>query len=100
MSIKVARRSDAAVISVQGPLFAGNRQELKQVVLDALDQGNHTVLIDFSDTGYIDSSGLGVLISLSKKIRERGAELRLANLNADLRTLFERTKLDALFSLE
>jgi anti-sigma B factor antagonist len=100
MSIKLARRSDAAVISVQGPLFAGNRQELKQVVLDALDQGNRTVLIDFSDTGYIDSSGLGVLISLSKKIRERGAELRLANLNADLRTLFGRTKLDALFSLE
>jgi anti-sigma B factor antagonist len=100
MSINVARRSDAAVISVHGPLFAGNRQELKQVVLDALDQGNRTVLIDFADTGYIDSSGLGVLISLSKKIRERGAELRLANLNGDLRTLFERTKLDALFQLE
>ena len=85
---------------MHGPLFAGNRQELKQVVLDALDQGNRTVLIDFTDTGYIDSSGLGVLISLSKKIRERGAELRLTNLNGDLRTLFERTKLDALFQLD
>ena len=100
MSIEVTRGSDVAVIAVHGPLFAGNRQELKQVVLEALDQGHHTVLIDFTDTGYIDSSGLGVLISLSKKIRERGAELRLANLNGDLRTLFERTKLDALFQLE
>jgi len=100
MSIKLVRRGDAVEVSVHGPLFAGNRQELKQIVLDALDQGNRTVLIDFTDTGYIDSSGLGVLISLSKKIRERGAELRLTNLNGDLRTLFERTKLDALFQLD
>ena len=56
-------------------------------------------LIDFSQTGYIDSSGLGVLVSLSKKIREQGGELRLANLNDDLQTLFELTKLDTLFQI-
>ncbi len=38
-----------------------------------------------------------MLVSLSKKIREQGGELRLANLNEDLRTLFELTKLDTLF---
>jgi anti-sigma B factor antagonist len=55
--------------------------------------------VDFAGTGYIDSSGLGVLVSLSKKIREQGGELRLANLNDDLRTLFELTKLDSLFHI-
>jgi anti-sigma B factor antagonist len=40
-----------------------------------------------------------VLVSLSKKIREQGGELRLANLNEDLRTLFELTKLDTLFHI-
>ena len=53
----------------------------------------------FSNTGYIDSSGLGVLVSLSKKIRESGGELRLASLNDDLKTLFELTKLDTLFQI-
>jgi anti-sigma B factor antagonist len=38
-------------------------------------------------------------VSLSKKIREQGGELRLANLNEDLRTLFELTKLDTLFNI-
>ncbi len=56
-------------------------------------------MIDFANTGYIDSSGLGVLVSLSKKIREQGGELRLAALNEDLRTLFELTKLDTLFKI-
>jgi anti-sigma B factor antagonist len=38
-------------------------------------------------------------VSLSKKIREQGGELRLADLNEDLRTLFELTKLDTLFQI-
>jgi anti-sigma B factor antagonist len=74
-------------------------QELKQKVLDELERGERKFLIDFSQTGYIDSSGLGVLVSLSKKIREQGGELRLANLNDDLKTLFELTKLDTLFQI-
>ena len=42
---------------------------------------------------------VGVLVSLSKKIRESGGALRLAGLNEDLRTLFELTKLDTLFQI-
>ena len=57
------------------------------------------LLIDFSRTGYIDSSGLGALVSISKKIREAGGELRLSGLNDDLRSLFELTKLDTLFAI-
>jgi anti-sigma B factor antagonist len=68
-------------------------------VLDELESGERKFLIDFANTGYIDSSGLGVLVSLSKKIREQSGELRLANLNEDLRTLFELTKLDTLFNI-
>src|SRR5438445_4628351 len=86
-------KSGVVIVGVEGQLIVGNRQELKQKVLDALEEGSRKFVIDFSKTGYIDSSGLGVLVSLSKKIREQGGELRLAGLNADLQTLFELTKL-------
>ena len=87
------------VIEVDGQLIVGNRQELKQRVLDALEAGDRKFLIDFTKTGFIDSSGLGVLVSLSKKIRDEGGDLRLAGLNEDLKTLFELTKLDTLFAI-
>ena len=87
------------VVEVDGQLIVGNRQELKQKVLDALEAGDKKFLIDFSKTGYIDSSGLGVLVSLSKKIRDEGGDLRVAGLNDDLKTLFELTKLDTLFAI-
>ena len=99
MSFTTGKRGDTVIVGVEGQLIVGNRQELKQLVLDQVEQGERKFLIDFSETGYIDSSGLGVLVSLSKKIRERGGEIRLANLNDELRTLFELTKLDTLFRL-
>lgn len=99
MSFAIEKQGDIVVLDVEGQLIVGNRQELKQKVLDELEKGERRFLIDFSKTGYIDSSGLGVLVSLSKKIREHGGELRLANLNDDLKTLFELTKLDTLFQI-
>lgn len=87
------------VVEVDGQLIVGNRQELKQKVMDALEAGERKFLIDFTRTGYIDSSGLGVLVSLSKKVRDEGGDLRLAGLNEDLKTLFELTKLDTLFAI-
>jgi anti-sigma B factor antagonist len=99
MSFAMTREGETLVVDVGGQLIVGNRQELKQRVLDELERGERRFLIDFAQTGYIDSSGLGVLVSLSKKIREQGGELRLANLNEDLKTLFELTKLDTLFQI-
>jgi anti-sigma B factor antagonist len=99
MGFEVTKQDDVTILDVEGQLIVGNRQELKQKVLEELESGERRFLIDFERTGYIDSSGLGVLVSLSKKIREQGGELRLANLNEDLRTLFELTKLDTLFQI-
>ena len=99
MSFAIDKQGDIVLVDVEGQLIVGNRQELKQKVLDELERGERKFLIDFSQTGYIDSSGLGVLVSLSKNTRALGGELRLANLNDDLKPLFELTKLDPLFQI-
>jgi anti-sigma B factor antagonist len=99
MGFQVEKINGVLVVDVEGQLIVGNRQELKQKVLEELDNGERKFVVDFEKTGYIDSSGLGVLVSLSKKVREQGGELRLANLNEDLKTLFELTKLDTLFHI-
>jgi anti-sigma B factor antagonist len=99
MSFTTKKQDGVVIMEIEGQLIVGNRQELKQKMLDELEKGGKKFLIDFAKTGYIDSSGLGVLVSLSKKIREQGGDLRLANLNDDLKTLFELTKLDTLFQI-
>jgi anti-sigma B factor antagonist len=100
MSISLERSGDQLEVDVRGQLVTKNRHELTQAVLSELERGARRVRIDFAETGYIDSSGLGMLVSLSKRLRERGGELRLANLNRDLKTLFELTGLDTLFRVD
>jgi anti-sigma B factor antagonist len=99
MSFTLDRNDRVLLVEVNGQLVVTNRQEFKQAILDAVEQGAQTVVIDFTRSGYIDSSGLGALVSLSKRIRDAGGDLRLAGLNDDLRTLFELTRLDQLFPL-
>lgn len=91
--------NNVTVVRVEGQLIVANRHELKQIVQDALDQGARRLVFDFTPTAYIDSSGLGALVSMSKRVRQAGGDLRLAGLNEDLRSLFELTKLDTLFAI-
>ena len=100
MSFGVSRDDGGVtVVRVEGQLIVGNRQELKDLIAAALDAGERKFLIDFASAGYIDSSGLGALVGLSRRVREAGGELRLSGLNEDLRSLFELTKLDTLFAI-
>lgn len=100
MAVTIEKHGKTVVVGVVGQLVVANRHELRQAVLDELDRGERRFRFDLRQTGYIDSSGLGVLISLQKRIRERNGELRLTNLSDDLKMLFELTKLDGLFDLD
>jgi anti-sigma B factor antagonist len=87
------------VIHVEGQLVITNRAELKDRLQDRLAAGDRRFVLDFSGTPYIDSSGLGALVTIAKRVREEGGDIRLAGLNDDLRQLFELTKLDTLFAI-
>jgi anti-sigma B factor antagonist len=99
MGFSKTQNDGVSILKVEGQLIVGNRQELKGLVQEGLDRGERKFVIDCTQTGYIDSSGLGALVSLSRKVREQGGELRIAGLNEDLRALFELTKLDTLFHI-
>jgi anti-sigma B factor antagonist len=92
------REQDDDVIVLHAPpvLIAANRLELKDRVSHEVEHGGRRFLIDFSETRYIDSSGLGLLVMLTKHVGKFGGELRLAHLNEDLRTLLALSKLDTI----
>lgn len=99
MSFKISDQDGITLVEVDGELTVGNRERFKQVVLERVEAGDRKFLMDFGESSYIDSTGLGALVSLSRKIREAGGQMRLTGLNEDLRTLFELTKLDTVFDL-
>lgn len=100
MALRESRQANGVlVVHVDGQLVITNRAELKDLVQERLAAGDRRVVLDFTQTPYIDSSGLGALVTIAKRIRDEGGDVRLAGLNDDLRQLFELTKLDTLFSI-
>ena len=99
MTFSIEALGTSTVVAVGGQLTINNRGEFKERVLALLADGNTDFVIDFDDADYIDSSGLGVLVSLSKHIRDARGRLKLAGLNEDLRRLFALTRLDSLFEI-
>ena len=99
MSLSTTSHGDVTIVQVGDQLTVGNRQDLKATVQAGLDAGGRKFLLDCGTTGYIDSSGLGALVTIARRVRDAGGQIRLAGLNDDLRSLFELTKLDTLFAI-
>lgn len=99
MSFESWHEHGAVVVGVDGPLSVGTRQALKDLVLEALERGERRFLVDFSRAGFVDSAGLGVLVSLHKKVVDRDGSLALTGLSDEFRNLLSLTKLDTLLRI-
>jgi anti-sigma B factor antagonist len=95
-----SREDGIVVVHVDGMIGGENRQVLKQLVLDALAiPGTRRIVLDCALCTYIDSSGLGALVSIVRRCREARADFVVAALNEDLRELMRTTALDVLLEL-
>ncbi len=100
MSFSIERTGDVSTVRVADQLVGNDRAELRREILAELATGVRLLRMDFSGATYIDGAGLGLLVSISRVVREHDAEMRLTNLGADLRTLLSLTKLDLIFTVE
>lgn len=99
MSFAVERVEEVTVVEIPRELALGNRDGLRRAVEARLEAGDRKFVLDFERTRFLDSSGLGTLVTLAGEIREAGGQMRLAGLSEALRTLFSLTRLDGLFRL-
>lgn len=67
---------------------------LTAVVTEVIASGRPRIIIDLSGTEFIDSSGLGALVSSLKKARQAGGDVRVAGLSPQVQTVFRLTNLD------
>lgn len=99
MSFEVSTDAGVVEVAVLDELVLENKDRFRELVEERLDEGERAFLVDFSEASYIDSSGLGALVSLYNRIREEDGELWLSGLGDDIRTLFELTRLDSVFHI-
>ena len=87
------------MISLAGEVDLYTAPEFKQQLLDVISQGARNVVVDFSDTTFIDSTTLGVLVGGVKRLRTNDGQLSLVCSDRNITKIFEITGLDRVFTI-
>ena len=100
MKITMEERAGRTVLSLkESRLDAHNSGELKDRILRLFEEGGRDLVVDLRDVQFIDSSGLGALLSGHKNAAQRSASFVLAGLQPRVRSMFELTRLQRVFEI-
>ena len=90
---------DTYVISLAGEVDLYTAPEFKQQLLEVISNGGRNVIVDFSNTTFIDSTTLGVLVGGVKRLRTNDGQLSLVCSDRNITKIFEITGLDRVFTI-
>ena len=96
MNIKSYEQDGVAIFQVNGEINISTSPDLRKLFEK---EPRKKIVIDFEKVAYIDSSGLATLVEVLKRSRTQGGSLGLATMSDKVKSLFEITKLDKLFSI-
>jgi anti-sigma B factor antagonist len=97
--VTVPERSGLSVLKVRGEIDVASAPDFGSSLSDFIGSGPELVIVDMSEATFIDSTGLGVLISAEKQIRHAGKDLRLVVTHPQITKLLELTGLDQVFTV-
>ena len=88
------------IVDLSGRISLGEGSALlRKTVRDLLEEGQTRIILNLGDVNYIDSSGIGELVSGFTAVRNRGGELKLLNLTKKVNDLLQLTKLFTVFDV-
>lgn len=87
------------VVIPDGDLDIYTSSKFKEKIMNSLDKNQGDIFIDGSRLEYVDSTGLGALISILKKVKETENQIIISNIKPNIRKIFDITELDKLFSI-
>jgi anti-sigma B factor antagonist len=100
MNISTEEINKTIVIRIdEERLDAHNSGELKVVIQQLFEGGNLTLLVDLKNVRFIDSSGLGALVSGFKNATVKQGVLKLSSLQPQVKSMFELTRLHRVFEI-
>lgn len=97
-SIKVSGNQVSVILS--GKIYAHDAGVIRDELIEKIEQGAADIRINLSEVLYIDSSGLGVLVTVHKRTKSVNGRLVLTGVQGIVEELFKRTRLDKVLIIE
>jgi anti-sigma B factor antagonist len=99
MEINRRESGEIIIFDINGEIDLYNAPEIKDKIKDEMNKNKVNIIINLDKVSYIDSSGIGVLISSLSNLKKVGGALKLINVYASVRKVFELTKLTSFFDI-
>jgi anti-sigma B factor antagonist len=103
VSMKVSNRQvdGVTILDLSGRITLGEGSvQLRDAIRDLLAKGSKKILLNLGDVNYIDSSGIGELVSAYTTVRNQSGDLKLLNLTKKVHDLLQITKLYTVFDVK
>ena len=101
MKTNISVTSDNKVlVNIEGSIYVEDAGALRETLLKHIANGKSVFIIDFAKVDYIDSSGLGVLVSIQKRALQHSGGVIVKNLQGVVKELFELTRLTRVFEIQ
>ena len=99
MEILVREEEKVHILTCAGRMDAQVSGLLKERIHKLLDTGATRLVMDLDGLEFLDSSGLGALVSCLRRVKEKKGEIKLAGLRPEVRSIFEITRVSRLFQM-
>ncbi len=101
MKTRIRQANGVTIVDCKGRIDLGNgTMVLKDAVRELLSKGQTKILLNLGDVNYIDSSGIGELVSAFTTVRKQGGDLKLLNLTKKFNDILQVTKLYTVFNVQ
>ena len=98
MKVKRREDGDVVILEVSGKVMGGpDSDAFKSVIQGLIDEGTKKLLVDLSDVPFMNSSGVGILISAYTSMRNADAQMKFLNINERVKSILMVTKLLTVF---
>jgi len=100
MKIATRQLDGITVLDLGGRITLGEGSvQLREAVRDLLAKGQKKIVLNLGDVSYMDSSGMGELVTAYTSAKNQGGELKLVNLTKKIEDLMQITKLATVFDI-
>jgi anti-anti-sigma factor len=88
MRIKIKKINEISILAIDGEIILLNIDDIKDTFINLIEkEGVKKLILDFKDTDFIDSSGIGLIVEFTNKLRNLGGNFVIINLNNEIKNL-------------
>jgi len=99
MEIRDREEKGFVILDISGEIDLYNAPEIKEFINKKIEEQKYNIVINFQEISYIDSSGIGALISTLSNLKKYQGTLKITNIHDSVKKVFELTKLTSFFEI-